>query len=304
MAESKVRVTLGLNDKGFNRSLEQSKRQMAMFKSATASVGKALGGLGIGIAGVSGVMEGLDRVIHSTQATGDAFDNEITAMKGGVEHFFQTLANGDWSNFMQGLKDAIRTGREYATLLDELGDRMMSFGIEDQEARVQLLEAKKIINDTTGKYTDKEKRKASDDVNRLNKSLSDTAQKNSDKAFETALKAFQSMSGNFNATMDDLKKYIVENQGHKNDNYEAVASEYAKLLDQEEKYKGVSDTEQLKIYYNIKNKREQYEKMFPRAVEEYKHSSNVRDDERQKIFDAYKQGLSFRERALTQSGGR
>lgn len=150
-------VRLLLKTDGFDADLGKAKRSTENFAAniggkAAAAVGKFAAGIGIAMGGV----EAFNKVMRSTQTLSDAFDNNMNALKGSVDAFFQSLASGNWDAFNGGLLQTIRNLKEASVLKDALADAKLSmnFGIKEMEGEFTRLES--IIRDETKSKAERE----------------------------------------------------------------------------------------------------------------------------------------------------
>ena len=111
-----------LNSSQFDNNIRQSTQQVQQFQQAgrniTATIGKFAGALGIAMT----AGEAFNKWVHSSQALGDEWDNTVNACKGTIDVFFQSLSNGDWSAFQDGLFSTIKGLKELSALRDSLAD--------------------------------------------------------------------------------------------------------------------------------------------------------------------------------------
>lgn len=119
---------LKLATDNYESNLKKSRQQMQDFDKgisiAKSSVTKFLGVLGAGIT----VAEGFSKAINSSQTLSDEYNRTIDGLTGTVDNLFYSIANGDWSPFLQGLSNSIALAREAYTALDQLGNTKMSYG--------------------------------------------------------------------------------------------------------------------------------------------------------------------------------
>lgn len=78
-----------------------------------------------------------EKVIGSTKGTLDTFTFWISGIKEGVNSFFKMLATGDFTNFLSNINNAIRAGKEYAEVLDELQESNKAIRVLQSEMNIQ-----------------------------------------------------------------------------------------------------------------------------------------------------------------------
>ena len=154
---SDILTRLLLNTGDYDSKLAKAKKSSNDFAAniggkAAAAVGKFAAGIGIAMGGV----EAFNKVMRSTQTLSDAFDNNMNALKGSVDAFFQSLASGNWDAFNGGLMETIRNLKGASVLKDALADAKLSmnFGIKEMEGEFTRLES--IIRDETKSKAERE----------------------------------------------------------------------------------------------------------------------------------------------------
>lgn len=138
---SEILTRLLLDTKGFDNNLKKAKKSTDDFSSSiTGKLGGAMtklaGGLGVAIT----ASEAFDRVIRSSQATGDKYAETLDGLKRGVDEFFSSLGTGDFSAFNTGLEGMIAKAREAYRAMDQLGNAQMSFDIAQALAQRSIQE--------------------------------------------------------------------------------------------------------------------------------------------------------------------
>ena len=119
---------LTLNNKDFESNLTKSTRQIKDFKrqsedqskaikAAFSGIAKAAGGIGIAFS----VMEGVNKTIAGSQTLTDEFGRTMEAAKGSVNLFFNALATGSFSSFIEGLKEVQTQAKAAYNAVDDLG---------------------------------------------------------------------------------------------------------------------------------------------------------------------------------------
>lgn len=121
-------------DKTMTSSTNQIRKMQQQSAKAEASFNKFGGqiqGLASGalmkFAGAVGAaytaQEVFNKTIAGSQTLTDDFNRSMEGAKSGVDYFFSSLATGDWSNFLEGLKTSIASAKELYDILDELADK-------------------------------------------------------------------------------------------------------------------------------------------------------------------------------------
>jgi hypothetical protein len=134
-----------------------------------SAVGGVLGTVGKFVpvlASAAGGVAAFEKTVNATQLTGDAFARVVTQASEGVNFFFASLARGDFSGFIDGLKDTIRYAGDVADAIDRLETTRITSGgrisIYDRQIAEARLEARKasLAGDVEGtkKWNDEELR--------------------------------------------------------------------------------------------------------------------------------------------------
>ncbi|MDR1629920.1 MAG: hypothetical protein LBS36_06880, partial [Oscillospiraceae bacterium] len=134
-----------------NRELKEAQRQLQQVRAGTNETGSALGnlinigkkllpalGLGTAISLVQQFGSAVFDTFKSVQATGDAWAVTLAGINAGWDYFKRSLVTADWSNFFTNINAAINAGKEYARIMDELGERSRSYRIVESEARQEI----------------------------------------------------------------------------------------------------------------------------------------------------------------------
>jgi hypothetical protein len=88
-----------------NRINNFSQSSKYSFKGISGEIGGLVSSFAKFTIGINSAIEVLGALKNSSQTISDAVDNNIGAMKDTVNEFFYAIANGDWSNFTNGLAD-------------------------------------------------------------------------------------------------------------------------------------------------------------------------------------------------------
>jgi hypothetical protein len=104
----------------------------------SAAIGLA-GALGI-TAGLAGALQLAKGIIASTGASADSFAFTMSGLKEQVQFTARAFANFDFTNFIQGLKEANKEGRRYAETLDLIEDLQRANQLQANDIERQILE--------------------------------------------------------------------------------------------------------------------------------------------------------------------
>ena len=142
---------------GFETSMGKMIEKATGFNGSMGSligvVGRFAGGLGIAVGG----LEVFNKTINSSQTLADDFGGIQKSVTTIVDDFFQSLANGDFSPFFNGIDGLIEKAREAYDAMDDLWNMAQSFSVKNARLNNQfnanLNEIKKLkgSNDPAGK---------------------------------------------------------------------------------------------------------------------------------------------------------
>lgn len=95
---------------------------------------KLAGFLGVAV----GAGEMFNKMVESSNALGDEMERVQTQAGMAVTYFANSLANVDFSNFWQGLQNAITGGGEFADVLDRINTAMQQLGVKSSKIDVEI----------------------------------------------------------------------------------------------------------------------------------------------------------------------
>jgi hypothetical protein len=141
-----------MNANPYTQGVDKIKKKNAEFDQNAKALGSGLkSAFGSAFAIIGGgitVIEGVKKTISATQGTADSFEMTMSGLGTATDKFFKILSTGDWDNFLTKLKQANEAGREYAGIMDELGDRQRSQDIFSAEQQQKLSGFEEIFRDT------------------------------------------------------------------------------------------------------------------------------------------------------------
>lgn len=116
---------------GFNGSMSKMIERATGFNGSMGSlisiVGKFGGALGIAMS----AGEAFNKVINSSQTLADEFGATQQGVTTIVDNFFQSLANGDFSPFLNGMDNIVSKAREAFNAMDDLWNMAQSFSVQN-----------------------------------------------------------------------------------------------------------------------------------------------------------------------------
>ncbi len=122
MSDIITRLLLKTND--FDANLNRAKGSVNSFQGGISSMAKTAGAGIMKFAGTIGVAvsayEGFNKVVNSSQTTGDAWVKTQDQMKASVDSFFASIAMGNFDGFLSNLQNVIDKAGELSVALDNL----------------------------------------------------------------------------------------------------------------------------------------------------------------------------------------
>ncbi|HDR52941.1 MAG TPA: hypothetical protein ENN90_15190 [Mariniphaga anaerophila] len=100
------------------------------------------------------------KIKSATDTLGTQWDVFIGGMKGATDEFFRTIAAGDWSHFLTNMKEAIRVGREYQIILDDLQAKNRALSLIEADYRMEILETEDVARNVS--LSDEVRKKAAE----------------------------------------------------------------------------------------------------------------------------------------------
>lgn len=139
---SDILTRLLLNTGDYDTKLAKAKKSSNDFASnigskAAAAVGKFAAGIGVAMGGV----EAFNKVMNSTQASGDLMRGTMQSLKTSVDEFFYSVNKGNLTLFIQNLSDIASKAKEAYGAIDQLGNTQISFGVFGAKNSAAIAEA-------------------------------------------------------------------------------------------------------------------------------------------------------------------
>lgn len=144
MAKSAV-VRVIAETQQFDRSIDNAAKKLQQFgKDGVGSLAGLAGSwtkLVPAIGAAVGAHNLYNKVLQSSQALDEAFARAQAAAKTSVDNFFVALTSGDWSAFNDGLDAVIAKAANAASVIDQLGNSVMSLGVVNAKEGLSLQQA-------------------------------------------------------------------------------------------------------------------------------------------------------------------
>ena len=118
--EAKVnKAKKSLND--FENSGKKAGGSLEGFANAMGLSTAKLGALGLAVTAGSAAVKVATDTFFASESNIDAWGRTVESVKGAYDVFIQSISNGDWSNFLTRLNEAIQGSRDLYDVLDRLG---------------------------------------------------------------------------------------------------------------------------------------------------------------------------------------
>ena len=118
--EAKVnKAKKSLND--FENSGKKAGGSLEGFANAMGLSTAKLGALGLAVTAGSAAVKVATDTFFASESNIDAWGRTVESVKGAYDVFVQSISNGDWSNFLTRLNEAIQGSRDLYDALDRLG---------------------------------------------------------------------------------------------------------------------------------------------------------------------------------------
>jgi len=219
MADNTMVVKMTVNSKEFDNGLQNAKASMNTFdskiKTVSSSFKESLGGVTMAFGAVSAAigvaktaMDTYQKVMRSTEQGADKLDRAMNQVTVVTNKFFQSLANGSFTSFLDGLSDIAKNAREAYDALDNLGTLKMWSGSRINELKASIAEDRVIVNSASTTAEEKSAAQARISVNmdKIKALSGDIAD-----ATVTAMDAkLREMSGAAKEVTNDMLKSYVE----------------------------------------------------------------------------------------------
>jgi hypothetical protein len=139
---SDIITRLLMNSSDYDKKMGRAKKSADDFGASLAkgigsAAGKVAGALGLAM----GAAEGFERVLDSTQKTGDLTRGTIHAIKTSVDEFFHSINRGNLSLFIDNLSTITNKAIEAYQALDQLGNTQISYGVFNAKNQAAIAEA-------------------------------------------------------------------------------------------------------------------------------------------------------------------
>lgn len=88
----------------------------------------------------AGAVAAFGKIKNSTDDLSKSWDAMTNGLNEGMNEFWRTIATGDWSNFSDRIREAIRLGEEYINTIDDIEDKTRSISVREAESKKTEME--------------------------------------------------------------------------------------------------------------------------------------------------------------------
>lgn len=224
---------------GFNNSMGQMIQKATGFNGSMGSligvVGKFSGALGLAM----GAGEAFNKMLDSSQTLGDNFKSVQTQVNTVIDNFFQSLANGDFSPFLNGMDNMISKANEAYRAMDDLWNMAQSFSVQNARLNNQFQQNINEIRQKKGSKDPNDQKRVKE-LTEQNKKIIKQQAEGGVKLYNQTIKGLQSeiaAGTGMNTKITEGAIYrIVENDiNNLKDGREKYEREYKEYIKQQEK---------------------------------------------------------------------
>ena len=214
-----------LDSSGFNNNIVKSSRQVQEFQQITGNIVGTIGKFAAGIGIATTASDAFMKIIRSSQATNDEWDNTLNSCKGTVDLFFQSMSAGSFEAFNNGVLSTIRNLKELSALRDSLTDAKLSMGFNTKVFETEFTKYESIIRDTT--KSKQEREKAFKDLQKLKDDFKIDVTDVLGGAEEELIQSLNIRTGRKDFNINDIHKYIsINNNDFSSRNEKKAVTEY------------------------------------------------------------------------------
>ena len=261
-------------------------------------VGKFSGALGIAVS----AGEAFNKLLQSSQTIADEFGATQKAATTVVDNFFQSLASGDFSPFLNGMNNIVSKAREAYNAMDDLWNMAQSFSVQNARLNNKFQQNLNEIRQKKGSNKPEDKKRV-DELIKENKSIIETQAKGGAKLYGQTIKALQekiaSGTGMKSFISEDALFRIAESDIT---NFKGNRSRYKKGYEQYLKERAKLDRKYDKDFQNGVNyskERNALEKKYGEYIAANYIQQRMSDEELEETLNTLKQGLRYQGAAIS-----
>ena len=239
------------------------------------AIGMAKGLLpAFGFAAIAGGAKyAFDQVVASTDFLSTKWAVFTGGLRSGMSEFWRTIAVGDWSNFTENMRAAIKVGREYETMLDDIEEKGRALRIKEAQARGEALRLEEALKNQG--LSKAERLKAGQDRIKLEEDLAKERVKIAQQTFDAELSVTQQQT---RLSKEQLMQVVSD-------------------MDSETKIKAKAYLEQLDLYETTLKKSDQFKIAAARTgITENPFAKEIADSKA--VLDSYPESVKIYSEAI------
>ena len=221
----------------------------------------------------SGAKYAFDQVVASTDFLSTKWAVFTGGLKSGMNEFFRSIAVGDWSNFTDNMRAAIKVGREYELMLDDVEEKTRALRIQEAQARGEELRLEEALKNKG--LSKAERLKAGQDRIALEEKLAAERVKIAQETFDAEMNVTQQQT---RLSKEQLMQVVSD-------------------MDSETKIKAKAYLEQLNIYETTLKKSDQFRVAAARTgITENPFAQEIADSKA--VLDSYPESVKIYSEAI------
>lgn len=177
---------------------------------------KGIAGVTIAIAAAKQAFRLFEDVMMSNRATGIEFKGTMDGVNNALDYFKASIANMDFTNFIDGLKEAYKVGREVSLMLEDIYDRSNSFRLTSAKEIAEIEELKTDLRDVN--LSEKERIEIGTQIIERTKKLAEEEKKLHGDRLEAAKKLLVSQTNMTDAEIE----YMTVNRNANEQNIQNI----------------------------------------------------------------------------------
>lgn len=149
---AQLNAKINENNKAINQNkslLEQQKNNVGNYGSAWDKAKMAVGVFAAGLAAASGAIRFAKSVLESTKNSNDIYQASIQGITGAYDVLKKSIATLSFNHLIDRMREAASAAWDYQMSMNELGDMMRSYKIQEAEARAVTDRLRESMNDET-----------------------------------------------------------------------------------------------------------------------------------------------------------
>jgi len=201
----------------YNKKIQEAEHDLKEYEQAGVTAEKqtkSLSGefvtLALKVVAVVATWKTFKAIMESTDVTASLFQSTIEGARSGLDYFMKSIATADFSNFVKGLRNAIRAGQDYSKEMSYIADINREYQIRELDLTKQIEELRQVMYKRDiegGRSTLKEKIAAGEQILVLMKQRADLEIDIARKSYLTVAE----LAGKKNKLSEEELNYAIKN---------------------------------------------------------------------------------------------